>query len=112
MYVLSESGCVCFFLSVFNCEFLDRIDFLLLDWDMQDFWDLYRHLATLDSPEWPHLMGRALRLHDAVYTNHRSTLWSFPLKEQPDGQQQQGPPSGSTLLDPDDSLDDAADKSS
>ncbi len=51
---------------------------------MHDFWDLYRPLATLGSPEWPHLMGRVLRFHDAVYMNHRSTFRSFPLKEQPD----------------------------
>jgi hypothetical protein len=31
-------------------------------------------------------MDRVLRFHDAVYTNHRSTFWSFPLKEQPDDQ--------------------------
>ena len=85
--------------------FLGRIDFLLLDWDMQDFGDLYGPLSSLDPPEWPHLMTRVLRFHDAVYMNNRSTFWSFPLKEQPDGQQQQGLPSGNTLPDPDDSAD-------
>jgi hypothetical protein len=91
---------------------LGRIEFLLLDWDMQDFWDLYRPLATMETPEWPRLMGRVLRFHDAVYMNHRSTFRSFPLKEQPDGQQQQGPPSGSASPAPDDSSDDSADESS
>ena len=31
--------------------FLGRIDFLLLDWDMQDFGELYGPLSSLDSPE-------------------------------------------------------------
>ena len=91
---------------------LGRIEFLLFDWDMQDFWDLYRPLATMETPEWPRLMGRVLRFHDAVYMNHRSTFRSFPLKEHPDGQQQQGPPSGSASPAPDDSSDDSADESS
>ncbi len=43
-----------------------------------------------------HLMSRVLRFHDAVYMYHRSTFWSFPLKEQPDGQQQQSFPTGNT----------------
>jgi len=68
---------------------LGRIDFLLLDWDMQDFGELYGPLSSLDTSEWSHLMSRVLRFHDAVYMNHRSTFWSFPPKEQPDGQQQQ-----------------------
>ena len=57
-------------------------------------------------------MSRVLRFHDAVYMNHRSTFWSFPPKEQPDGQQQQGPLTGNILLDMDDSSDDSADESS
>jgi hypothetical protein len=57
-------------------------------------------------------MGRVLRFHDAVYMNYRSTFWSFPLKEQPDGQQQQGPLSGNISPDPVDSSDDSADESS
>jgi hypothetical protein len=56
-------------------------------------------------------MSRVLRFHDAVYMNHRSTFWSFPLKEQPDGQQQQGPFTGNILPDPDDSSNDYADES-
>ena len=83
--------------------FMGRVDFLLLDWDMQDFWDLYRPLAEADPPVWPRLMGRALRFHDEVYMNHRSTFRSLPLKEQLHGQQQLDHPS-STL--PGDSSDD------
>ena len=90
--------------------FLGRIDFLLLDWDMQDFGELYGPLSSLDSPEWPHLMSRVLRFHDAVYMNHRSTFWSFPLKEQPDGQQQ-GPLTDNIMPDLYDSSDDTDDES-
>jgi hypothetical protein len=55
--------------------FEPRIDFLLLDWDMQDFGELYGPLSSLDTPEsWPHLMSRVVRFHDAVYMNHRSTF--------------------------------------
>jgi hypothetical protein len=57
-------------------------------------------------------MSRVLRFHDAVYMNHRSTFWSFPLKDQPDGQQQQGSLTGNILPDMDDSSDDSADESS
>jgi hypothetical protein len=90
--------------------FLGRIDFLLLDWDMQDFGELYGPLSSLDSSEWPLLMSRVLRFHDAVYMNHRSTFWSFPLKEQPDGQQQ-GPLTDNIMPDLDDSSDDTDDES-
>ncbi len=57
------------------------------------------------------MMNRVLRFHDAVYMNHRSTFWSFPLKEQPDGQQQQGPLTGNIEPDLDDSSDDSDDES-
>ncbi len=90
--------------------FLGGIDFLLLDWDMQDFGELYGPLSSLDSPEWPHLRNRVLRFHDAVYMNHRSTFLSFPLKEQPDGQQQ-GPLTYDIMPDLDDSSDDTDDES-
>ncbi len=94
--------------------FLGQIDFLLLDWDMQDFGELYGPLSSLDSPEWPHLMSRVLRFHDGVYMHEssRSTFWSFPLKEQPDGQQQQDPLTGNILPDMDDSSNDSDDESS
>ena len=55
-------------------------------------------------------MSRVLRFHDAVYMNHRSTFWSFPLKEQPDGQQQ-GPLTDNIMPDLDDSSDDTDDES-
>ena len=40
------------------------------------------------------------------------TFWSFPLKEQPGGQQQQGPLTGNIVPDMDDSSDDSDDESS
>jgi hypothetical protein len=88
--------------------FLGRIDLLLL------YGELYGPLSSLDSPEWPHLMSRVLRFHDAVldavYINHRSTFWSFPLKEQLDGQQQ-GPLTDKIMPDLDDASDDTDDES-
>ncbi len=89
----------------------------------QDFEDLYRPLATLDSPAWPHLMGRVLRFHDAVYMNHiapvdpcmhRGLSWielNFPSKSSLTVS------SNRVFLlavepDPDDSSDDSADESS
>ena len=96
-------------LSTHLSQFLMRIDFLLLDWDMQDFRALYSPLAKTEPPLWPRMMGRALRFHDAVFMNHRSTFKSYPLKEPPGGPQQHDPPPGSSS--PPSSLDDSSDDS-
>ncbi len=63
------------------------------------------------TPYEPGTPGAPGRFHDAVYMNHRSTFWSFPLnKEQPDGQQQ-GPLTDNIMPDLDDSSDDTDDES-